>query len=283
MRRLRLGVQDYFIAAILGVFVWRESLQVILLAVIAFLLYLLIRLQFFSGTKAVSQSAFANDDQDEFDLDSEEPADVRIFLNTDINQHRCAGHFRVYSRFDTAVGQTEYQYRVDGTDVCIRAVQQINEDIGAPKTWNIRDGVVQETEIRARWATEMSVLKRDVDADMADLKKRVEWSKLMSTDWDGLKYFILSKNMGKVDSRKYFRQEIERIKLGVDLYFKEAAKLGLESDDGSLDRLRLAEGRQMPSNEEFKKLSASAETFGISEMEFLTGQKLLAQLQQMVD
>jgi hypothetical protein len=263
--------------------VWRESLQIILLAVIAFLLHLLIRFQFFSGTQTANQSAFANDDQDEFELDSEEPADARIFLNTDINRRRCAGHFRVYSRFDTAVGQTEYQYRVDGTEVSIRVLQQTNEDIGVPKTWNIRDGVVQETEIRARWATEMSVLQRDVEADMAALKKRVEWDRLSSTDWDGLKYFILSKNMEKVDARRYFRQEIERIKLGVDLHFKEAAKLGLESDDGSLDRLRLAEGRQMPSNEEFKKLSASAETFGISETEFLTGQKLLAQLQQMVD
>jgi hypothetical protein len=62
----------------------------------------------------------------------------------------------------------------------------------------------------------------------------------------------------------------------------QAEKYGLERNEDSLDRLTLAEGKMQPSNEEFRTLSASAETFGITSLEFSWGKKLTAVLNKLL-
>jgi hypothetical protein len=78
------------------------------------------------------------------------------------------------------------------------------------------------------------------------------------------------------------RQELERLKLGTVGFYKEAEKYGLEPDEKSLDRLRVADGKPKPSNEEFKALYASAPQFGMTEMEFSWGKTLIARLEALL-
>lgn len=284
MKRLKLNFWDFVVASVLVGIAWsRDSVQVILLVVIAFLLYLLVRLQFSSvRTNTPPVDAPIDDDEAVFQVDSEEPADVAVYLNADINYRTCVGHFKVYSRYDTCVSQSEYEYRIEGTEVLVRVLQNCFEDIGVDKTWDVRDGVVQESDIRAREAVKTFQI-RDVEEDVADWKKRAEWNNLRATDWNGLKYFILSKNMEKLNARRYFRQEIERLRMGADSFIGEATKLGLESDDKSLDGLRLSDGRQQPPNDDLKKLWESATSFGITHLEFCSRQKLIIQLQKFLE
>ena len=90
----------------------------------------------------------------------------------------------------------------------------------------------------------------------------------------GLKYFILGKKLPHADARRYLRQELERLKGGEAAFFKEAEKYGLEPDESSLDRLKVTAGKPEPSTEDWKNLSASAPSFGITQLEFSWGKKL---------
>jgi hypothetical protein len=90
----------------------------------------------------------------------------------------------------------------------------------------------------------------------------------------GMKYFILRKKLPQAGARRYLRQELERLKLGEIGFFKEGEKYGLEPDESSLDGLKLMEGKSEPSTEDWKKLFASAQTYGISDVEFSWGKKL---------
>jgi hypothetical protein len=86
----------------------------------------------------------------------------------------------------------------------------------------------------------------------------------------------------KPDARRFLRKELERLKRGTAGFFKEAEKYGLEPDDTSPDRFRLANGKQKPSDEQFKTLYQSARNFGITELEFSWGKSLTAQLEKLL-
>jgi hypothetical protein len=284
MKHVELTLGDYVVALFLIVIAWRGSAQVVLLAVIALLLYLVVRFYVFHLTqvKAIPETESVNDDEQVFEVDSGELVSQKIELDVDINYRPYKNHFRFYLRYDTSQSVSEYEYRIEGTDVFIRLLQDRYQDAGVPKTWDVLDGVVQETDVRARWGKEVAVLRRDGEKDMADLKKRTEWSKVSSSSWGGFKYFVLAKNMAQSDARRFLRQELERLKMGISSFTKQAAKLGLEPDDSW--GLRLADGRLGTlSDDEFNKLKASAETFGIFYLEFIAGNKLIAVLQKLVD
>jgi len=78
------------------------------------------------------------------------------------------------------------------------------------------------------------------------------------------------------------RQELERLKSGSAVLFKEGEKLGLERDDDSkfVDRMRVSEGKPRPSDEEIQKLFEKME--GITQLEFSWGKKLSDVLEKLL-
>jgi len=112
-----------------------------------------------------------------------------------------------------------------------------------------------------------------MEEQVANFKKEVEWQKMTPMSWHGLKYFIISKKLPQPDVRRYLRQELERLKVGIAAFFKEAEKSGLLKDENSPALLKVAEGKSEPSNEEYRKLNESAVNFGIGAYHELTTPK----------
>ena len=104
---------------------------------------------------------------------------------------------------------------------------------------------------------------------------------MLPTYFNGLKYFILWKNLPRDDGRRYLRQEMERLKLGSNRFMEEAAKIGFIPDETSRWRLRLPDGVD-PSQEERGKLSDSISSFGISYDEFTMAPGLIAAMEKYV-
>jgi hypothetical protein len=200
-------------------------------------------------------------------------------LDSDITFQARKNHFRLDSRFDTVSRDAEYEYKIDGTAVSVRLLHESLEDIGLAKTWEVRDGVVQEADLRKRWKTEKGVLERNVDEEISARKKSVEWCVLLPSYLNGLKYFILFKNLPRDDARRFFRQEIERLKLGSSRFIEEAAKVGFVHDETADWRLRLPDGID-PSKESRQALFDSISSFGISYDEFTMAPGLIAALEK---
>jgi len=166
---------------------------------------------------------------------------------------------------------------------CARLIEDEGEDIDVPKHQDVHDGVVMESELRKRDA-ESRFHITDVEEKIADLKKDVEWHKMEPLAFYGLKYFIISKKLPQADARRYLRQELERLKTGEELFFKAAEQLGLQRDEDSkyISRLKVADGKTAPSDEEIRKLFESAESFGITDVEFSWGKKLTGVLEKLL-
>ena len=190
-------------------------------------------------------------------------------------------HFRSHYIFDTCRTDCIYEYRLDGTDVSSRLIDQQYEDIGVPRHNDIRDGVVLESDMRKRDAAQQFHIG-SVEDKIGELKAEVQWQKMSSLSWHGLKYFILSKKLPQADARRYLRQELERFKTGDAAFYREASKYGLEPDDSSLDRFKLADGKQELSPENWQSLFASAESCGITRLEFSWGKKLKGVLEKLL-
>jgi hypothetical protein len=144
---------------------------------------------------------------------------IVISLDTDIDNHKSKNHFYVYGHSGDRQASTssEYEYRLEGADVFVRELHCFNEVMGDMKLWKIRDGVVLETELRERGFD---------DDDITHLKRDTEWVNLPSTSWDGFKYFVISENVASSDARRFFRQELERLRTGIAAF----KKLGVEPD-----------------------------------------------------
>lgn len=107
----------------------------------------------------------------------------------------------------------------------------------------------------------------------------MEWCVLLPSYLNGLKYFILFKNLPRDDARRFFRQEIERLKLGSSRFIEEAAKVGFVHDETADWRLRLPDGID-PSKESRQALFDSISSFGISYDEFTMAPGLIAALEK---
>jgi hypothetical protein len=224
---------------------------------------------------------------------SEPPADSNEFLiedkdetftaelDTGLDYRTMPNHFHTDYHFDTCRTKCLYEYRLEGTDVLCCLIEHQYEDIGVPMYRDVCDGVVSESDIRKRDAQSRFHITK-VEDRIAELNTDIQWHKMDSMSWHGLKYFILSKKLPQPDARRYLRQELERLKTGETAFFKEAERYGLERNEDSLDRLKLVEGKMKPSDEEFRKLSASAETFGITSLEFSRGKKLTGVLNKLL-
>lgn len=288
MKAFRLRVWDVAICAFLIVLAWGTSVQVFLLAAIAFLLYLILRVYVSSRATIVSlqpaselteaastKVAEAVPDEFELLLDKDEDGHRSIELDVDLRFRPCKNRFRFSSQIDTCVRASEHEYRMEGTDVFERLLQSWVEDIGRPKLWEVRDGVVQETDIRAEHEKQSELSKRlsRLEESISEWKARAEWKNMGASV---IKYVILSRNLPIPDARRHFRQELERLKLGVAAVTREAAKYGFEPDKEGV--LRLKEGCPQPSDEDIEKLWTS---YGISYFEFHTPD-LIAILEDLV-
>lgn len=253
MKRFSLTLPDFLVAFVLAVVAWNHGAVAVLLAVIGFLLYLLVRYQLSPATGATAPT-----EDNEFVVELKDDEQCSVDLDVNFNYRQAANHFLVQNRFDTYRGKSSYEYRVDGQDVFCRLMEKESYDWGTT-THDVRDGVVQEAEIRER-DKDKNWSWFNVDENISKLKQQTEWRKMEALDWHGLKYFILSKKLPRPDARRYLRQELERFKVGTARFFKEAEKYGsLEPDENSLDRFRVADGKPRPSAEEMKRLNASCD------------------------
>src|SRR5258708_6396628 len=90
-------------------------------------------------------------------------------LDADISYRKAPNHFRIHRQFDIYVSDWEYEYRVSPTGVSVRLLQLRSEDPGEPEEWMVRDGVVQEADMRAAWAKKKFKWD-DVEEKIANLK-----------------------------------------------------------------------------------------------------------------
>lgn len=216
----------------------------------------------------------------------------------------CLNHFTYFNRYEIYSGESEFEYRIDGTRVFVRLLQDFSDEPGKGREWDVRDGVVMESDMRARDTNEIADFpsgltkalrsaRGSVDENIADLNKQTEWCELLlmgiradfkdsscaiGSHLVGLKYFMLSQYVPPADARRLIRQELERLKMGIGGFTKEAAKLGLEP--GGRHGLKPMQGRPSPSGDEISKLVESIPTFGISYREFTSREWIVAALEK---
>jgi hypothetical protein len=89
--------------------------------------------------------------------------------------------------------------------------------------------------------------------------------------------------MPRPDARRYFRQELERLKIGLDLAAKKAAELGFEVDDKPADRsLRVRDEDPRSRDIELNEFWGSLKTFSITDPEFISESRLTAELKRLL-
>jgi len=268
-------IWDGLVFGALLAFVWGRSAPPVLLAAVAFLLYLLVR----SQLSRSSAGASIRSDDNEFVLENDELSQATVELDADIDNRPRKNHFRIDSMFDTCRRHAEFEYKIEETAVFVRLLHESLEDIDIVKTWEVRDGVLLEADFRERQKGKKWVLEGDIDEEIAARKKPLEWHEILPSYWNGMKYFILSKNLPKDDSRRFFRQEIERLKLGSNRFIEQAAKIGFIHDETSDWRLRLPGGADPPEDER-QALFDSIRKFDLSYDEFTMAPGLVAALEK---
>lgn len=126
----------------------------------------------------------------------------------------------------------EYKISADPVELWMRTLESSHEP---PKEYSIRDGVVLESALK-----ENSLFPDRIEK----LKKEVEWAKVPIFGHPEVNLYILSKHpeiISKDDYRRFLRQSLERIKLGVSKVenivkgdSNDLVKLKIESsEDGS--------------------------------------------------
>jgi hypothetical protein len=220
----KLTIWDFFVAALLLGIALNGSATVIALCIIALFLWLNVRPRKVAPPPPVQATSQALKTQPKADLLNRNEFLLPlgdITLDVDIHDQESKNHFhaRGHSPDWSGSSSTEYEYRVDGTDVFVRELHSFSEFMEEPEFWKIRDGVVLETELREKGFD---------DDGIAELKQDTEWNNLTSTQWGGFKYFLLSKNLPIPDARRYFRGEIERLKAGMAAFKKLGVPPGIE-------------------------------------------------------
>lgn len=258
-----------------------STVIVVLLSIIASLLYQLVRPQRRNLKSATAFGPVREENVFALDNDNDESFSGEIDLDVDFNYRPLVNHFFLKSRYDTHFGKSLYEYRIDGVKVFYRLVEDEHEDLGIQKQRQVRDGVVQESALRD-WYKDWNWSWFNLNEKIDGLKRQVEWQELDSWGFNGIKYFILSKKLPNSEARRYLRQELERLKLGTAAFFKEAEKQGLEQDENSLDRFRVAEGKAKPTERQLKDLFESTNSLGITYLEFASGKSLTTQLEKLL-
>jgi hypothetical protein len=143
---------------------------------------------------------------------------LTVELGVDFDRRPAVNHFRTTSRYYTS----DHEYRIDGTSVFCRLMEDRHGGPGVSEYKDVRDGVVLESAIRERnRATPRDYFHGfNVDDEIDQVRREVEWHEmgpLFRERWEdsrlriGLKYFILAKKLPRPDARRYLRQELERL------------------------------------------------------------------------
>jgi hypothetical protein len=215
----------------------------------------------------------ANRDNDTFEKEVLE-------LDTNLSYRKALNHFRIHRQFDIYVSDWEYEYVVSPTGVSARLLQFRSQDPGEDEKWMVRDGVVQEADMRAAWAKKKYTWD-DVEEKIAKLKLETEWCVIPPLYWAGASYFIMAKKLPQPDSRRYFRQELERLRRGLDLATHELAKLNYkQTEDGGI--VPLVEPEVKASDEQWSQFWETVPTFGITRYEFQSSNVLSTLLKKLL-
>jgi hypothetical protein len=277
---------DLGVVGFLVFLAWDSGVSIFLLAFIAGLVYFAVRCYVASlKTKGISGALEQpvppnrDDDDSELLLFRDELGRASVEVDIDIKRSPAKNRFVFDSMYDTGTGKSEHEYRITGTEVFTRVLQDYHEDAAEPREWRVLDGVVQESDMWARWEKKKGQgiwidKKEDIEENIADWKKRTEWSKLPP---GVTAYFILFKNLSRPDGLRFFRQELERFRLAVAFVTQESAKLGYEPDEFGMPRRKVGFPKASP--EAFNKLWADAR---ISYDEFASNQDNIAILQDLI-
>jgi hypothetical protein len=134
--------------------------------------------------------------------------------------------------------------------------------------------------MRAQWA-ETKYKWDDVEEKIANLKLETEWSGIPPLYWNGAIYFIMAKKLSQPDARRFFRQELERLRRGLELSTKELAKLNYkQTEDGRM--VPLVEPEVKASGEQWTKFWETIPSFGITAPEFNNGTVLNTLLKKLL-
>ncbi|MGB0035613.1 MAG: hypothetical protein WBP79_09080, partial [Candidatus Acidiferrales bacterium] len=79
-----------------------------------------------SKTVPESETTGPSEYENEFVVGSDADCDQSVTLDSDINYRPCLNRFRYYSRFEIDTGHCEYEYRIDGTKVFARLLQDFS-------------------------------------------------------------------------------------------------------------------------------------------------------------
>lgn len=201
-------------------------------------------------------------------------------LDEDLSYRRSPNHFHVHRQFDIYVSDSEYEYRVTPTGVSARLLQYRSENPGEPEEWSVRDGVVQEADMRALWA-KTRYKWDDVEDKITNLKRETEWCEIPPLYWNGASYFIMAKKLPPPDSRRYFRRELERLRRGVELGTSALAKLNYkQTEEGGM--VPLVDPEVKPSEEQWSHFREAVSKFGITVPEFNNSTVLITQLKKLL-
>lgn len=263
-----------------------NTTTIILLCVIAYLLYRLARNR--PAGKSLVQTVLPESvvrKDNEFVVNDDHDSKYRSFtsieLDVDMRHQPLLNHFLLDGYFDTNDSTSLYEYRFDGTDVQYRIIEYEHESAGFPRRNDVRDGVVQETAIR-EFYKDKQYSWLDVDEEIIGLKRQTEWQSLVPWGFNGFKYFLITKKLPRPEARRYLRQELERLRLALAAFNKEAGRYGVELDDTSSSGFRVLDGRTPPTNDQYKQLNASAVNFGTSDLELSYAKSMIDQLERLL-
>jgi hypothetical protein len=278
---MKLRLQDWILiwGGVIATAIWGNSWRDWLTLAVVILLYLIVRTLWPKQTslkpKEEDNSFLITSSNENDTLEQEE-----LELDVDLSYCRSPNHFRIHRQFDIYVSDWEYECRVSSTGVSARLLQFRSRGPGEPEEWRVRDGVVQEADMRAAWA-KTKYTWDDVEGKIANLKLETEWSVIPPLYWNGASYFIMAKKVPQPDSRRYFRQELERLRRGIDLGTNELAKLNYkQTEDGKY--VPLVEPEVKASDEQWTQFRETIPKFGITTSEFSNGKVLVTLLNKLL-
>jgi hypothetical protein len=182
-----------------------------------------------------------------------------------------------------SVFHSDHEYRIEGVTVFTRLLEDKTDHMGQDTHYSVKDNVVLEHDIRQRYSKGFQL--RTIEEELQRYRDAVEWSEMHSGE---LKYSILHRSPDLVpvfEARRFFRQEIQRLQVGIDGIIKGAAELGVSVNDdkGFLDFTFPASFPEEGTAGMHALLSdESLRRLGISYHEFQRGNRFIAYLEALL-
>jgi hypothetical protein len=143
--RFRLTVDDVLLFAVVVALLYFRNwwAALVFVVVLAYLIY-----HYIQAKKKDSPA-----DTNEFLIDRDDMSHASAELDVDIRYRPAPNHFRIDENFDTRYTDSEYEFRIDrtgagGTKVFARLIALKTMDIMEKEHYQVRDGVVLETDMR---------------------------------------------------------------------------------------------------------------------------------------